>query len=204
MQFNPIRIGDNQAISTASIGFLDAFSNTCPSRFTGAKSIHNDLELLNLFVGTLISELFDPQHSSVDSNASISFTNQFLSCRKRFVEGCQQQCGCLLTMLENRPARRRGCRGLEFGTAGCATGHTCSREEDSQVIVYLRRGRHRRPGIGTSVPLIYGDGRGDPLDAIDLCSIHLPNKSTGVGGETLDVTSLPLGKQDVKGKSALP
>jgi len=40
--------------------------------------------------------------------------------------------------------------------------------------------------------LVDGDGRGQPLDEIDVGLVHLPEELPGVGRQRLDIPALPL------------
>ena len=51
--------------------------------------------------------------------------------------------------------------------------------------------------------MFYSYGRWDALDVITFGLVHPAQELAGIGGETLDVTSLSLGIKCIKGKTAL-
>ena len=53
--------------------------------------------------------------------------------------------------------------------------------EDPQVVIDLGRGGHRRARIRAPVFLIDGDGRGDPLDPVHLCSVDPAKEAPRIG-----------------------
>ena len=74
------------------------------------------------------------------------------------------------------------------------------RVEDAEVIVDLRRRGDGGARIRRGDPLLDRDRGGEPLDVIDLRLLHLVEELAGVGGETLHVTTLPLGKKRIEGE----
>ena len=77
------------------------------------------------------------------------------------------------------------------------------REQNAQVIVYLRRGRNRRPRIRPRAPLFDRDRRRKPFDEIDVRLFHLIEELPGVGGKALDVTPLSLRIESIESERRL-
>ena len=75
--------------------------------------------------------------------------------------------------------------------------------EDLHVIADFGHGADGGAGGFDRVSLLDGDGRRDPLDAIDLGLIHPVEELAGVRGEGFDVAALALGEEGVKGKRTL-
>ena len=72
------------------------------------------------------------------------------------------------------------------------------RVEDAQVIVNLRGRGDGRARIAPRRTLLNGDGRGQPLDEIDVRLLHLVEELPGVSGKALHIAALALGIQGVK------
>ncbi len=84
-----------------------------------------------------------------------------------------------------------------------AVGRADAGVEETQVVVDLRDGAHRRPGVVACAPLLDGDGRREPLDGLHLWFVHLADKLAGIGGQGLHVAALALGVDRVEGKRRL-
>ena len=77
------------------------------------------------------------------------------------------------------------------------------RPEQAQVVVDLRDRTHRGARVAARGLLLDGDGRGEPLDGVDVRLLHQPQELPGVGGERLHVAPLPLGVDGVEGQRRL-
>ena len=99
---------------------------------------------------------------------------------------------------------RRG-RGIGTDKLPARRTHGVSdpREQQSQVVVNLGRGCHRRPRAARWYLLLYGDRRADAFDGVDGRLLHALEELARVGGQRLDVATLPLGVQGVEGKARL-
>ena len=75
--------------------------------------------------------------------------------------------------------------------------------EQTQVVVDLRHGAHRGPGIARGGLLVDGHRRAQTLDELDVRLVHLPEELTSVGGQGLHVAALPLGEDRVEGQGGL-
>ena len=84
-----------------------------------------------------------------------------------------------------------------------AVGMTDAGEKEAQVIVDFGDGADRRAGVAAGPLLVDRDGRGEPVDVVDVRLLHLPEELAGVGGETFDVATLPFGENGVEGQRAL-
>ena len=71
-------------------------------------------------------------------------------------------------------------------------------EKQSQVVVYLGYGAHRRTWIAPRALLVDGYRRAQPLDIVDIRFLHPAQKLPGVGGQGLYITSLSLGVNGVE------
>src|SRR6185295_14035761 len=95
-----------------------------------------------------------------------------------------------------------GLRG-DFLAALKAGGASNPGEEKTEVIVDLRHGAYRGPGVVARALLLDGNGGGEPFDRIDVGLTHLFQELTGIGRERFDVPSLPLGINRVEGQRRL-
>ena len=84
-----------------------------------------------------------------------------------------------------------------------AVGRADAGVEETQVVVDLRDGAHRRPGVVACASLLDGDGRREPLDGLHLGLVHLADELAGIGGQGLHVAALALGVDRVEGKRRL-
>ncbi len=75
--------------------------------------------------------------------------------------------------------------------------------KQTEIIINLRDGSHCRPGIPIGGFLIYGDGRGKPLDPLHIRFLHLSQKHSGVGGQRLHIPTLALRIDGVEGQRGL-
>ncbi len=87
--------------------------------------------------------------------------------------------------------------------AGRAVGLADAGVEEAEVVVDLGDGAHRRARVARGRLLVDGDGRGQPLDEVDVGLVHLPQELAGVGRERLDVAALALGVDGVEGQGGL-
>ena len=76
-------------------------------------------------------------------------------------------------------------------------------KEQTQVVVDLRHGAHRRAGVSRRGLLVNGDRGGKAVDAVQIRLVHLPQELSCVAGEGLHVTTLTLGIDGVKGEARL-
>ena len=96
----------------------------------------------------------------------------------------------------------RGLAGHRTAALG-AVGVPDAGVEQSEVVVDLGDGPHRRTRVARGRLLVDGDGRGQALDEVDVGLVHLPEELAGVGREGLDVTALSLGVDGVEGQRRL-
>ena len=92
-----------------------------------------------------------------------------------------------------------GLRG-DFLAALKAGGASDPGEEKTEIVVNLRHGADRGPGVVAGALLLDGNGGREPFDRIDVGLAHLFKELTGIGRERLDVPSLPLGIDRVEGQ----
>ena len=78
-----------------------------------------------------------------------------------------------------------------------------TREEQPQVIVQSGEGAHGGPGRPDHRPLVQGQRRGNPVDALHRRSLELSEPGPGEGGEGGQVAPLPLPEQGVEGQGGL-
>ena len=76
--------------------------------------------------------------------------------------------------------------------------------QEAQVVVDLGNGPDGRARVAGGGLLVDGDGRGQPLDEVDVRLVHLAQELAGVGREGLDVAALALGVDGVEGQGGLP
>ena len=76
-------------------------------------------------------------------------------------------------------------------------------EQETQVVVDLRDGADRGSRVPGGGLLVDGDRGREPLDEVAVRLVHLPQELAGVGGQGLDVASLPLGEDGVEGQRGL-
>ena len=70
--------------------------------------------------------------------------------------------------------------------------------EQTEIVIYLRHGSHRGTGIPVCGLLVYGDGRGQPLNLFHIGFFHLPQEHPGIGGQRLHIAALPFRVNRVK------
>jgi hypothetical protein len=75
-----------------------------------------------------------------------------------------------------------------------------ARPEQAHIVVNLGDGSHGGAGILARGLLVDGDGRGEPLDEVDVRLVHLAQELAGVSGKRLDVSALALSKNGVEGE----
>ncbi len=78
-----------------------------------------------------------------------------------------------------------------------------AREEQTQVVVDLGDGAHRRARVARGRLLVDGDRRGEALDEVDVRLVHLAEELPGVRRQRLDVAPLALGEDGVEGQRGL-
>ncbi len=64
----------------------------------------------------------------------------------------------------------------------------------------LRDSCHNRTRVATGCALFNRDRRGESFDVLDIRFLHLIQKLTRIGGETLNIATLSFGIECVKGK----
>ena len=101
---------------------------------------------------------------------------------------------------DDRLGRVRG-RGR---TARGAVDAPDLRVEQPQIIVDLGGGGDRRARRPHRILLLESDRGPDLLDPVDVGAVHPIEEHTGVRGQRLDVTPLPLGEERVEGERGLP
>ena len=89
---------------------------------------------------------------------------------------------------------------LDLPAAAGAVGNADPGVEKAQIVVDLRYGAHRRPGVMVRALLVDADGRRQPFDALHLRFFHLAQELSGIAGERLHVASLSLRIDGVKGQ----
>jgi hypothetical protein len=72
-----------------------------------------------------------------------------------------------------------------------------------QVVVHFGDRADRRARIPARRLLIDRDRRREALDDVDVGLVHLPEELAGVGGQRLDISTLPLGVDRVEGEARL-
>ena len=94
-----------------------------------------------------------------------------------------------------------------LGGDGVAAGGTVRtpdpRPQQAQVVVDLGDRAHRRARVARGRLLVDRDGRGQPLDRIDVGLVHLAKELARVGRQRLDVAALALGVDGVEGEAGL-
>ncbi len=88
--------------------------------------------------------------------------------------------------------------GGDLPAAVVAEGMAHAGKEKPQIVVYLGDGADGGAGVLAGGLLLDGDGRGKPLDEIDVGLIHLLEELPGVGRQGLHVAALPLGIDRIK------
>ena len=78
--------------------------------------------------------------------------------------------------------------------------HTDARPQQTQVVVDLGDGAHRGTRVARGRLLVDGHRRGQPLDEVDVGLVHLAEELTCICRQGLDVATLPLGEDRVKGQ----
>jgi hypothetical protein len=73
-------------------------------------------------------------------------------------------------------------------------------EQQTQVVVDLGDGAHRRARVAVGRLLVDRHRRGEALDEVDVGLVHLAEELAGVGRQRLDVAALPLGEDRVEGQ----
>ena len=79
----------------------------------------------------------------------------------------------------------------------------CPRVQQTQVVVNLGHCAHRGAGVARGGLLVDGHRGAQALDELDVGLVHLAQELTGVGGQGLHVTALPLGEDRVEGERGL-
>ena len=73
-------------------------------------------------------------------------------------------------------------------------------EEQTEILVDLRRGAHRRTWVSRYHLLFDGDSGWDTLDEVALGLVHPPEELTGIARQTLHIAALTFGIQRVEGQ----
>jgi hypothetical protein len=76
-------------------------------------------------------------------------------------------------------------------------------EQQPEVVVDLGDGADRRARVPRRALLVDRDGRGEPVDLVDVRLLHLAQELASVGAQALDVAPLALGVDRVEGKARL-
>ena len=71
------------------------------------------------------------------------------------------------------------------------------------IIINLRHRPHRRARVAVGGFLVNGNSRGQPLDALHIRLLHLPQKLPGIGRQRLHISPLPLGVDGIEGQGGL-
>ena len=90
-----------------------------------------------------------------------------------------------------------------LGAAAAAERPPDARPQQAHVVEDLGGGPHGGPGVADAVLLADGDGRADPVDAIDVGLLHPLEELAGVRRQRLDVPALALGVDRVKRQAGL-
>src|SRR5207248_8946692 len=78
-----------------------------------------------------------------------------------------------------------------------------ARVEQPQVVVDLRDGADGGARVARGRLLVDRDGRGKPVDLVDVRLLHLPQELARIGRERLDVAALALGEDGIEGQTRL-
>ena len=92
---------------------------------------------------------------------------------------------------------------LDLGAAGRAVRPARAGVEQTEVVVDLGDGAHRRARVARGGLLVDGDRRRQALDEVDVGLVHLAEELPGVGRQRLDVAALTLGEDRVEGQGRL-
>ena len=84
-----------------------------------------------------------------------------------------------------------------------AVGNADPRVEQPEIVVDLRHGSHRRPGVPVGGFLVDGDRGGESVDLLHVRLLHLAQELSRVGGQRLHVPPLPLRVDGVKSQRGL-
>ncbi len=79
-----------------------------------------------------------------------------------------------------------------------AMGNADTGVQQAEVVVDLRHRAHRGTGIAVGGLLVYGDGRGQPVDPLHIGLLHLPQELPGVRRKGFHIPALSLGIDGVK------
>ena len=92
---------------------------------------------------------------------------------------------------------------LNAGATLGAVRHACTGVKQTQVVVDLRDRADGRARVARGRLLVDGDGRREAFDEVHVGLVHLAQELTGVGGQGLDVATLPFGEDRVEGEGGL-
>ena len=84
-----------------------------------------------------------------------------------------------------------------------AVGGSDAGEQQAQVVIYLGHSADSGAGVVGDALLVYGNGRGQPLDVVHVGLVHPPQELPGVGRQRLHIAPLPLSVDGVKGQRTL-
>jgi hypothetical protein len=87
-------------------------------------------------------------------------------------------------------------RGAVVGTVGDSDPGV----EETEIVVDLGDGAHRRPRVARCCLLVDRDRRRQPVDEVHVGLVHLPQELAGVGRERFHVAALPFGVDGVEGQ----
>src|SRR3989338_9000411 len=77
-------------------------------------------------------------------------------------------------------------------------------KQQTEIIIYLRNGPHRGPGIMRALSLVNGNGRTDALNAVHVRLIHNTQELACVCRQAFHVPSLSFRIQGIKRERAFP
>jgi len=97
---------------------------------------------------------------------------------------------------------RHGLRG-DRQAGGGRIGNAGARPEQAHIVVNLGHGGDGRARIARSGLLLDRDRRRQALDMLDIGLLHHLEKLARIGGQALDIASLPLGIDGVEGETGL-
>src|SRR5262249_55067547 len=91
----------------------------------------------------------------------------------------------------------------DLQAADGAVGVADAGVEQAHVVPDLRDGADGGARVVRGALLVYGDGRGEAVNVVNIGLLNLAEELASIGGERLDVAALALGEDGIKGEAAL-
>ena len=159
--------------------------------------------LFILVKGNIFAEVvYDPVHADADVSAASVIVEKFRILAFSAADDGGEDLYARSLLHFHDPVNDRIERLLfDLNAADGTVRDTDARVKQTQIVVYLRDRSDGRTRIFRGRFLIDRYGGRKPFYIIDVGLFHLSQKHSGVRGQRLDISSLPLGIYRIEGKA---